>query len=164
MYCSLDTCKKEYALCDAVGAVYGSQGFKAEETGEKAAAAVEESGEQESGSDIKPAAKKQRRHSGGSSGATAQASQTFAQVMSAFMPPDAPPKLTSADSECFGKVMATDEHCQITAIKERMPPSTSAPSTLLLSVLDEEELKDCRLNKIGFQIAAWKKLASAESI
>lgn len=160
MYCSLDSCKKEYALCDAVGAVYGSQGFKAEETGEKAAAAVEESatGEEESGSDIKPAAKKQRRHSGGSSGATAQASQTFAQVMSAFMPPAAPPKLTSA--EWFGKVMATDE--QITAIKERMPASTSSPSTLLLSVLDEEELKDCGLNKI--QIAAWKKLASAESI
>jgi hypothetical protein len=74
LHCSFDSCKKEYALCDAVGAVYGSQGFKAEEAGEKAAAAVEESGEEESGSDIKPAAKKQRRHSGGSSGATAQAS------------------------------------------------------------------------------------------
>jgi hypothetical protein len=158
LHCSFDSCKKEYALCDAVGAVYGSQGFKAEEAGEKAAAAVEESGEEESGSDIKPAAKKQRRHSGGSSGATAQASQTFAQVMSAFMPPAAPPKLTSA--EWFGKVMATDE--QVAAIKERMPASTSAPSTLLLSVLDEEELKECGLNKI--QIAAWKKLARAESI
>lgn len=159
MYCSLDTCKKEYALCDAVGAVYGSQGFKADEAaGEKGAPVAEESGEEESGSDIKPPTKKQRRHSGGSSGATAQASQTFAQVMSAFMPPAAPPKLTAA--EWFGKVMATDE--QIAAIKDRMPASTSAPSTLLLSVLDEEELKDCGLNKI--QIAAWKKLASAESI
>jgi hypothetical protein len=129
--------------------VYAEQGLKQEELAVEGGA--DESSEETSDetSDVKPpAATKQRRSSSGSS----------ATVMSGFLPPPAPPKLRAAD--WFAKVMANDE--QVAAVKLLLPASAGEPSTLLLAMIDDESLADCGLSKI--QIAAWKKLAAAESI
>jgi hypothetical protein len=56
--------------------------------------------------------------------------------------------------------MASDE--QKAAVKALLPAAAGEPSTLLLAMLDEEDLKGCGFSKI--QVAAWKKLAAAESV
>jgi len=158
--CSIADNAKDHALCEAICKVYAEQGLKSDDLAAGSGFAASDSGDETGGgSEVKPPTpKKPRRNSGGSSSATMQASQTFAQVMSSFMPPPPPQRLVAAD--WFAKVMATDE--QKSAIKSLLPAAAGEPSTLLLAMIDEDDLKECRLSKI--QIAAWKKLAEAERI
>jgi hypothetical protein len=155
----MEECKKEYDLCEAVGGVYGAQGLKLVAPQKDAAAAAAVQGgaiSSEDESSATPVCKKARHHSGSS--VTERATETFANVMSAFLPARAGPKLTAAD--WFSKCGATDE--QKRAVMLLLPAMAAEPSTLLLASIEEDDLKACGLSKI--QITAWKKLAAAESI
>ena len=152
--CRLEELQKDHELCERVCAVYAAQGLKA---GAGEAAMVQAESDEES---VQSPRKKKRRGSGESgSSATEKATTVFAEVMSAFAPPQ---KKTITSAEWFSKTMLTDEHkAAVLALLPAAPPGQST-STLMLASIEKEDLTAAGLSKI--QINAWLKLSAAESV
>lgn len=132
-----------------VGDIYAAQGLKIKEAVDEDAMQIDDDAE------MGQASASPRRRSSSSSSAIERSTNTFAAVMSAFLPPKPVARTTPTVADWFKEAGITGE--QQAALLGNFPPGVT-PTVLLLSQLEDPELDEAKLMPV--QKRAFKKLQS----